>query len=62
MRWPAAEAIPEATGDRTALVRRQALAMPQSGYPRALTVAVAKLIEGAFEKARHLPAILNRHR
>ncbi len=30
------------------LVRKQALAMSQSGYPRALTVAVAELIEGAL--------------
>jgi len=34
------------------LVRRQALAMPQTAYPRALTVAVAKLIETALAKAR----------
>ena len=32
------------------LVRQQALAMPQSGYPGALTVAVAELIEAALGK------------
>jgi DNA-binding transcriptional LysR family regulator len=30
------------------LVRQQALAMPQSGYPRSLTIAVAGLIEAAL--------------
>lgn len=34
------------------LVRRQALAMAQTAYPRALTAAVAKLIEAALAKAR----------
>jgi DNA-binding transcriptional LysR family regulator len=32
------------------LVRQQALAMPESGYPRALTLAVAKLIEAALHR------------
>jgi DNA-binding transcriptional LysR family regulator len=32
------------------LVRQQALAMPKSGYPRSLTVAVASLIEEALKK------------
>ena len=30
------------------LVRKQALAMSKSGYPRALTVAVADIIQGAL--------------
>jgi DNA-binding transcriptional LysR family regulator len=34
------------------LARQQALAMPQSGYPRALTVAVADLIQAALGKPR----------
>lgn len=33
------------------LIRKQALAMSQSGYPRALTVAVADLIEAALRNA-----------
>ncbi len=34
------------------LVRKQALAMSKSGYPRALTVAVADIIQGALGRAR----------
>jgi DNA-binding transcriptional LysR family regulator len=37
------------------LVRQQALAMSQSGYPRALTVAVADLIQAVFAKAGATP-------
>lgn len=33
------------------LVRQQALAMPQSGYPRALTVAVAEMIQAALRQS-----------